>query len=52
MMTEPPNGEFYVGPSYNHMIKKGLSVGVHHIPNEQHNPVGVPEDLKIYIDKL
>jgi UDP-N-acetylglucosamine diphosphorylase / glucose-1-phosphate thymidylyltransferase / UDP-N-acetylgalactosamine diphosphorylase / glucosamine-1-phosphate N-acetyltransferase / galactosamine-1-phosphate N-acetyltransferase len=45
-----PNGEFYVGPSYNHMIKNGLSVGVHHIPNEQHNPVGVPEDLKSYID--
>lgn len=47
-----PNGEFYVGPTYNHMIKKGLSVGVHHIPNEQHNPVGVPEDLKTYLDKL
>lgn len=46
-----PNGEFYVGPTYNHMIKSGLKVGVHHIPNEQHNPVGVPEDLKIYLSK-
>jgi UDP-N-acetylglucosamine diphosphorylase / glucose-1-phosphate thymidylyltransferase / UDP-N-acetylgalactosamine diphosphorylase / glucosamine-1-phosphate N-acetyltransferase / galactosamine-1-phosphate N-acetyltransferase len=47
-----PNGEFYVGPTYNYMIKKGFSIGVHHIPNEQHNPVGVPEDLKTYLDKL
>jgi NDP-sugar pyrophosphorylase family protein len=41
-----PNGEFYVGPSYNHMISNGLKVGIHHIPNYQHNPVGVPEDLE------
>lgn len=47
-----PNGEFYVGPSYNHMIKKGLKVGIHHIPNWQHNPVGVPEDLETFISKL
>lgn len=43
-----PNGEFYVGPSYNHMISNGLKVGIHHIPNFQHNPVGVPEDLERY----
>ena len=47
-----PNGEFYVGPSYNHMIKKGLKVGIHHIPNYQHNPVGVPEDLNAFLQKL
>ena len=46
-----PNGEFYVGPSYNHMIKKGLKVGIHHIPNYQHNPVGVPEDLNSFLEK-
>ena len=46
-----PNGEFYVGPSYNHMIKKGLKVGIHHIPNWQHNPVGVPEDLDSFLMK-
>ena len=45
-----PNGEFYVGPTYNHMIKSGLKVGVHHIPNEQHNSVGIPEDLKNYLE--
>jgi len=46
-----PNGEFYVGPSYNHMIKSGLKVGIHHIPNYQHNPVGVPEDLNSFLEK-
>jgi len=46
-----PNGEFYVGPSYNHMIKEGLKVGIHHIPNYQHNPVGVPEDLNAFLEK-
>lgn len=47
-----PNGEFYVGPSYNHMIRSGLKVGIHHIPNWQHNPVGVPEDLESYLNKI
>lgn len=47
-----PNGEFYVGPSYNHMIRAGLKVGIHHIPNWQHNPVGVPEDLETYLNKV
>lgn len=46
-----PNGEFYVGPSYNHMIQNGLKVGIHHIPNWQHNPVGVPEDLNLFLKK-
>jgi dTDP-glucose pyrophosphorylase len=46
-----PNGEFYVGPTYNHMIKRGLKVGIHHIPNWQHNPVGVPEDLDSFMKK-
>tara|TARA_B100002019_G_scaffold4264_1_gene3554 strand:+ start:7319 stop:8050 length:732 start_codon:yes stop_codon:yes gene_type:complete len=45
-----PNGEFYVGPTYNYMIKSGLKVGIHHIPNYQHNPVGVPEDLNSYLE--
>lgn len=44
-----PNGEFYIGPSYNHMIQKGLIVGIYHIPNEQHHPVGVPYDLERYL---
>jgi hypothetical protein len=44
-----PNGEFYVGPTYNYMINQGLKVGIYHIPNAQHHPVGVPEDLERYI---
>jgi dTDP-glucose pyrophosphorylase len=43
------NGEFYVGPTYNYMINKGLNVGIYHIPNQQHHAVGVPEDLARYI---
>ena len=44
-----PNGEFYVGPTYNHMIQSGKKVGVYHIPNHQHHPVGTPDDLREYI---
>jgi len=46
-----PNNEFYVAPTYNYMIKQGLTVGIFHIPNEQHNAVGTPEDLLIYLKK-
>lgn len=44
------NGEFYIGPTYNYMITRGLRVGIYHIPNEQHHPVGVPADLERYIN--
>lgn len=44
-----PNGEFYIAPTYNYMIKKNLSVGIHHIPNEQHHAVGVPVDLERFL---
>jgi NDP-sugar pyrophosphorylase family protein len=44
-----PNGEFYVGPTYNYMIKDGFTVGVYQIPNELHHAVGTPEDLEKYI---
>jgi hypothetical protein len=46
-----PNNEFYVAPTYNYMIKRGLNVGIFHIPNEQHNAVGTPEDLETYLKK-
>jgi len=45
------NNEFYVAPTYNYMIKKGLNVGIFHIPNQQHNAVGIPEDLETYLKK-
>lgn len=44
-----PNGEFYVGPTYNYMIKENLKVGIYHIPNQMHHPVGVPEDLEKFL---
>ena len=44
-----PNGEFYIGPTYNHMISHGLKVGIYHIPNCQHHAVGVPIDLERYL---
>lgn len=47
-----PNGEYYVGPSYNHMINYfNKKVGIYNISNFQHNSVGVPEDLDYYIQK-
>lgn len=44
-----PNGEFYIAPSYNYMIKSGLVVGIFHIPIEQHHAVGVPIDLERFL---
>ncbi len=47
-----PNGEYYVGPTYNYMINKlNKKVGIYNIPNFQHNSVGIPEDLDLYIEK-
>jgi len=50
LQDRAPNGEFYIGPTYNHMIRQGLKVGIYHIPNSQHHPVGVPDDLKKYLE--
>jgi dTDP-glucose pyrophosphorylase len=50
LQDRAPNGEFYIGPTYNHMIRQGLKVGIYHIPNVQHHPVGVPDDLKKYLE--
>ena len=44
-----PNGEFYVGPTYNYMISEGFSVGIYHIPKDHHHPVGTPTDLQRYL---
>jgi hypothetical protein len=48
-----PNGEYYVGPTYNYMIRYyGRRVGIHQVPTWQHNPVGVPEDLNTFLQKV
>ena len=46
-----PNGEYYVGPTYNYLIQMGRTIGIHHIPNQQHNPVGKPDDLQAFLSK-
>lgn len=42
------NGEFYVGPTYNYLINKGLSIGIYPLLESEHFPVGTPIDLKKY----
>ena len=44
-----PNGEFYVGPTYNYLISGGKNIAIYHIANCQHNAVGVPEDLEKFL---
>jgi len=41
--NDKANNEFYVAPSYNYMIKKGMKV-VQYFFNE-HFPIGIPQDL-------
>ena len=45
------NNEFYVAPTYNHLIRAGKKVGIYHIPNEQHNAVGTPGDLDVFLER-
>lgn len=52
MMTandRAPNGEFYIAPTYNYMIRAGKEIGIFHIPIEQHHAVGVPIDLERFL---
>jgi dTDP-glucose pyrophosphorylase len=54
MIAEPrkQKGEFFVAPTYNFLIKKGLTVTNYHLKNNEYHPVGTPNDLKIYIGKF
>lgn len=48
-----PNGEFYVAPTYNYMLRTpGTKVHVYHLPDGAYNSVGSPEDLYSYIEKV
>lgn len=46
--NERYNNEFYIAPTYNHLIKKGKKI----MPffYNLHYPIGTPDDLKYYID--
>jgi len=41
------NNEFYVCPSYSHLIERGLKVGIY--PIRKHYHLGTPEDLAKYV---
>jgi NDP-sugar pyrophosphorylase family protein len=43
------NGEYYVAPTYNYLIKDGLDIGMCRIKNDEFYPVGTPEDLEKYL---
>ena len=44
------NGEYYVGPTYNYMIKDGLEVGHYHLRPNIHFSLGTLEDLNFFIN--
>ena len=45
------NGEFYVAPTYNYLIRDGLRIGAFHIGNVENavHGLGTPEDLDVFI---
>lgn len=40
------NGEYYVAPSYNYLIQKGMKIMPYHF--NMHFPIGIPEDYESY----
>jgi hypothetical protein len=45
------NGEYYVGPTYNYLIKDGMVIKNYAIKKNTYIPLGTPEDLNIYISR-
>lgn len=41
------NGEFYIAPTFNYLIKSGKKIGV--FEYKKHMPIGTPEDLDFYL---
>ena len=44
------NGEFYVAPTYNYLIDRGMTIKTYHY--NHHYPIGTPEDLEYYIKEI
>ena len=44
-----PNGEYYVGPTYNYLVDNKYITN-YHISKEQHHAVGVPDDLQKFLE--
>lgn len=42
------HNEFYIGPTYNYLIREGKKVGIANIKNSNINFIGTPEDLEDY----
>jgi len=45
---ETTNNEYYVAPSYKHLIRQNYKIGIYIF--NQHFPVGTPEQLRKYLD--
>jgi dTDP-glucose pyrophosphorylase len=45
--NDKTNGEYYVAPTFNYLIKNNYKVGIYLF--NQHFPVGTPEDLEKYL---
>lgn len=46
--TRSGNNEFYIGPTYNNLIKEGKKIGSYLIRPDEIHFVGTPEDLELY----
>jgi len=49
LRNDTVNGEYYVAPSYNYLINKKYKIGKYQF--KEHYPIGIPSDLKIYLQK-
>lgn len=51
VLNDRVNGEFYVAPTYNYLIRAGLRIGAFHIGNVENavHGLGTPEDLEVFI---
>lgn len=45
------NGEYYVAPTYNYLIKAGLDVVNYNIPKEKTHLIGTPIEMEEYVNK-
>jgi dTDP-glucose pyrophosphorylase len=46
------NGEFYITPIFNHLIKKGKKVTYFVIDNERKHMLGTPEEVRVFLEKM
>lgn len=45
------NGEYYVCPVYNYLIRAGARVGIHEVEKEAMHGLGTPDDLRRYLSR-